>query len=387
MQTPIPNILIVDDHPENLIALEAVLDGLNASIVKASSGQEALKAVLKYDFAVILLDVQMSGLDGFETAQMIKAREKSRYTPIIFVTAINRSDEHVYHGYDLGAVDYLFKPVVPEILRAKVVAFLDQFRLRMDVQAQAEQINQMNAALEEQLEEVKRLNAETVALNRELESFSYSVSHDLRAPLRSISSFSQALLEDYEGQLDDQGRHYLQRIHAGCRRMSDLIQDLLALSRLSREKLTLSSVDISRMVTELATELHQAEPERQVNFLIEPDIVVDGDARLLHIMFENLMRNAWKFTSHHSQATIRFGRLSPREENGSPVYYLQDDGAGFDMAYADQLFIPFQRLHADQEFEGTGIGLATVQRIVRRHQGTMWAEGKVEEGATFYFTL
>ncbi|ACI17143.2 hypothetical protein COPRO5265_0030 [Coprothermobacter proteolyticus DSM 5265] len=220
--------------------------------------------------------------------------------------------------------------------------------------------------------------------NRELEAFSYSVSHDLRAPLRSIDGFSQMLLEDYADKLDDQGRDYLKRIRAATQRMSQLINDLLTLSRISRADMHFEELNLTAMAEDIAAELKQSQPERDVEFIIEPNVKAYGDSHLLRIVLENLLRNAWKFTSKHKSAIIEFG---VKEHDGKTVYFVRDNGAGFDMAYVDKLFVPFQRLHEQDEFEGTGIGLATVQRIVHRHGGTVWAEGEVEKGATFYFTL
>jgi PAS domain S-box-containing protein len=220
--------------------------------------------------------------------------------------------------------------------------------------------------------------------NRELEAFSYSVSHDLRAPLRSIDGFSQILLEDYSEKLDDQGKEYLKRIKVATQHMSQLINDLLDLSRVSRAEMHLEDVDLTAMVMDIATSFKQTQPERNVNFIIEQNVRAYGDPHLLRIVMENLLSNAWKFTSKHQSATIEFG---VRQDNGKMVYFVKDDGAGFDMAYVNKLFTPFQRLHEQSEFEGTGIGLATVQRIIHRHGGNIWAEGEVERGATFYFTL
>jgi two-component system, sensor histidine kinase and response regulator len=378
------NVLIVDDRPENLIATEAILEDLGEPVYTASSGEEALKLLLQHDFAVILLDVQMGGLDGFDTATLIKQREKSRHTPIIFVTAINRSEEHVSKGYNVGAVDYLFKPIVPEILKSKVRVFIDLFRMNQEIQEQAAHIEANNQELETQLQEIQRLNQKTEALNKELEAFSYSVSHDLRAPLRSINGFSQALWQDYYDGLDEQGQHYLQRIRVGCKRMTEIIDDLLQLSRLSQQKLHIGDVNLSEMVSNIVEERRGAQPERQVTTTIQPGLVTRGDSRLLKIALENLVGNAWKFTANEAEPLIEFGCS---DDDGTPVYFVRDNGAGFDMAFADQLFLPFQRLHLDTEFEGSGIGLATVHRVIRRHEGRIWAKAQVSEGAVFYFTL
>ena len=236
-----------------------------------------------------------------------------------------------------------------------------------------------------QLEErVDERTAELAAVNKELEAFAYSVSHDLRAPLRSMDGFSQALLEDYVGQLDATGQDYLRRVRAASQRMGQLIDDLLKLSRLTRGELWRETVNLSALAQEIATELHRAQPERQVEFVITEGVVAHGDADLLRVVLENLLGNALKFTSKQTCAKIEFGYT---EGEGAPVYFVRDNGAGFDMAYADKLFGAFQRLHRVDEFEGSGIGLATVQRIIHRHGGRVWAEGAVDKGATFCFTL
>ncbi len=220
--------------------------------------------------------------------------------------------------------------------------------------------------------------------NRELESFSYSVAHDLRAPLRGIAGFSQALLEDSGAKLDDEGRGYLARVMASAKTMAELIDGLLTLSRITRGELQRDDVNLSTIAEGICARLHQEQPDRSVELVIKPGIVVEGDKRLLTAALENLLANAWKFTSKRPTARIEVGSLRAQDEN---VYFVRDDGAGFSMAYAEKLFGAFQRLHSSSEFEGTGIGLATVQRIIRRHRGRIWAEGVQNAGVTFYFTL
>ena len=239
--------------------------------------------------------------------------------------------------------------------------------------------------LNEQLEQrVQRRTAQLNAFNRELEAFSYSVSHDLRAPLRSIDGFSKILLEDYADELDEEGNDYLKRVRAASQRMGQLIDDLLDLSRMTRSEMRRESVDLSDLAKSFAEELKRSQPERRVEFLIEGGLLVEGDKSLLRVVLENLLRNAWKFTGKQTHARIEFGAS---EQEDKRAYFVRDNGAGFDMAYADKLFGAFQRLHGGSEFEGTGIGLATVQRIIHRHGGRVWAEGRVGYGATFYFTL
>jgi PAS domain S-box-containing protein len=232
-------------------------------------------------------------------------------------------------------------------------------------------------------EALRRAKDATEQANRELESFSYSVAHDLRAPLRSIDAFSQALLEDYAGQLDDDGKRYLRRVRDAAHHMGELIDSLLQLSRVTSGELRREQVDLSELARSLAGRLHSLHEGRQVELAVASGLTAEGDARLLAIALGNLLDNAWKFTGKRAVARIEVGRA---ELPGAPLF-VRDNGAGFDMAYAGRLFGTFQRLHPASEFEGHGIGLATVQRIVRRHGGRIWAEGQVDAGATFYFTL
>jgi PAS domain S-box-containing protein len=239
-------------------------------------------------------------------------------------------------------------------------------------------------ALELQRNELARSNVDLSAANRELEAFSYSVSHDLRAPLRSIDGFSQALLEDYSEKLDDQGKKHLERVRAATQRMGALIDDLLNLSRMTRASMHLENVNVSAVAAEVIEGLQKTQSDRRVELRIEDGLQASADPHLLRIVLDNLLGNAWKFTSKRASALIEFGKTSA---NGNSAFYVRDDGAGFDPAYADRLFGAFQRLHASSEFPGTGVGLATVQRIVHRHGGRIWAESSIGHGATFYFTL
>jgi signal transduction histidine kinase len=266
--------------------------------------------------------------------------------------------------------------------RDEVGQLVDTFNEMLGrIQNQNQQLQQARDELEQR---VADRTAQLEVANKELESFSYSVSHDLRAPLRSIDGFSQALFEDYGDRLDDQGRGDLQRVRNATQRMAQLIDDMLNLSRVTRGEMRRENVDLSAMAKSIAEELAKAEPGRQVEVVIAPQITTEGDSRLLRVVVENLLRNAWKFTGKQSSARIEFGTQA---NNGKLVYFVRDNGAGFDMAYAAKLFGAFQRLHAMTDFAGTGVGLATVQRIVHRHGGRVWAEGKVDQGATFYFTL
>jgi two-component system sensor histidine kinase/response regulator len=378
------NILLVDDQPANLIALEAMLQGLGQNLVKASSGREALKCLLTDDFAVVLLDVKMPEMDGFETATLIRQRDKSRHTPIIFLTAADKSQTQAVRGYAVGAVDYLVKPVVPEFVRSKVAVFVELAKKTALLRRQTELLQ----ASEQEARELADTRAELVRdlehKNRELESFSYAVSHDLRAPLRRIESFSRAVQDSQVDRLDDAGRRYLDRVREASQQMSQLIDDVLYLARVTRAEMREQEVDLSGLVTLLLDRMREAEPGRQVEAKVRPGVTVVADGQLLRIAIENLLENAWKFTGKETRARIEFGQTNVA---GEPAYFIRDNGAGFDMAYADRLFGPFQRLHLASEFPGTGVGLATVQRIIHRHGGRVWAEAMLGQGATFHFTI
>ncbi len=241
--------------------------------------------------------------------------------------------------------------------------------------------HRLNAKLEQR---VKDRTVQLEASNRELEAFCYSVSHDLRAPLRGIDGWSLALLEDYREKFDEQGRRYLDRVRSDTQRMGRLIDELLLLSRVTRGQIQQSRVDLSAIAQSVAARLQEAEPERRVEFAVQPGLTAQGDVRLLEIVLSNLLENAWKFSRGRPLARVEFGRT---DVDGRPAFFVRDNGAGFDMAYARKLFGAFQRMHKASEFPGTGIGLATVQRVIQRHGGRVWAEAQVDRGATFYFTL
>ncbi len=244
------------------------------------------------------------------------------------------------------------------------------------------EIERLNRDLDQR---VKERTADLSSANKELESFAYSISHDLRAPLRGIDGFSQMALEEYGDKLDVQGRGYLERVRAAAQRMGSLIDDILELSRVSRLAMGRNQVDLSKLATELLDEMRQSDPGRRVETAIAPDCLAEGDRQLLRILLQNLLENAWKYTARQADARIAFGK--ERLDTGETAFFVRDDGVGFDMQYADRLFAPFQRLHKPEEFAGSGIGLATVARIVHRHGGRVWVESAIEQGTTLRFVL
>jgi len=371
---PTVSILLVDDDPTKRFALKTILTPLGEDVVEASSGADALRQLLRREFAVVLLDVRMPIMDGYETAQLIRQRPRSELTPIIFVTALDKTETNMGRGYELGAVDFVFAPVVPAILRAKAGVFVELYRAQQELRRYRNRLEQL----------VEDRTTALTAINRELEAFSYSVSHDLRAPLLAFDGLSQALLDDYGGSLDARATDYLQRMRRASQRMGSVFDGLQSLFRVTSGEIHRERVDVSATAAEIVEEMQLSNPDRQVTVAIAPDLSVSGDSRLVRILLGNMVSNAWKFTSTELDARIEIGGESVDGENR---LFVRDNGVGFDMIQAHKLFGAFQRLHSQSEFPGMGIGLATVRRIVNRHGGRCWAEGAVGEGATFYFVL
>jgi two-component system sensor histidine kinase/response regulator len=368
------DILLVDDDATKRFAMKAILAPLGQNVVEAASGPDALRQLLKQDFAVILLDVRMPGMDGFEAAQLIRQRPRSELTPIIFVTALDRAETDMGRGYDLGAVDFVFAPVVPAIMRAKVTVFVELYKAQQELRRYRMQLERL----------VQERTTALTAINRELEAFSYSVSHDLRAPLLSFNGLNRTLLDDYGDALDPRAKDYLQRMRLASERMTSVFDGLQTLFRLTSGEIHREPCDISAVAEEVVDEMRAANPSRKVEVEIASGMTASADPRLARILLTNLISNAFKFTSKEPVARIEIGT---EIVDGDTRLFVRDNGVGFDMIYAHKLFGAFQRLHSQSEFPGAGIGLATVRRIVNRHGGKAWAEGAVGEGATFYFVL
>ncbi|MHB8589609.1 MAG: sensor histidine kinase [Candidatus Dormibacteraceae bacterium] len=368
------NILIVDDDSTKRFALKAILTPLGENVVEATSGADSLRHLLRQEFAVILLDVRMPLMDGFETAQLIRQRPRSELTPIIFVTALDQAETDMGRGYDLGAVDFVFAPVVPAILRAKVAVFVELYRAQQE-------LRRYRSRLETLVEE--RTTALT-AINRELEAFSYSVSNDLRAPLLAFDGLSKSMLEDYGDQLDEQAKDNLKRMRGASQRMASVFDGLQSLFRLTSGEVHREQLDITALARDVVQEIRAGEPGRAITVEIAQGMTASGDNRLVRILLANLLSNAWKFTSTNPSPRVEIGT---ERVDGESRIFVRDNGVGFDMIYAHRLFGAFQRLHSQSEFPGAGMGLATARRIVNRHGGRIWAEGAAGEGATFYFVI
>jgi signal transduction histidine kinase len=409
-------VLIVDDELINLKLLRAVLEGDNIEVVEAQDGTEALNMLGHHPVDAIISDILMPRMDGYRLCQEVRKSERWRNLPFIFYSATYTSENDEKLCYDLGGDRYLRKPSPAPLLLATLTELTATEERRWPIRTllsepevtkeyserlvcKLEQKNQELALRTEQLEKaqaeleqanrdldrrVQQRTAELELANQELESFSYTVSHDLRSPLNHITGYIDLVLRGSAGQLDEANLKNLETVRTAARRMADLISALLDLSRLARAEVHFRTVDLSALATEVIGELQFSEPKRTVEVDIAPGLKGDGDPRLLRIVLTNLLGNAWKYSRKQPDARIQMGRIVRAEGD---VFFVRDNGAGFDMAYVNRLFQPFQRLHGVYEFEGNGIGLATVRRILTRHNGKIWAESFDRKGATFYFTL
>jgi two-component system, NtrC family, sensor kinase len=382
-------ILTIDDSLTYLHEVATHLRKEGYDVIPARSGAEALELLSIQPVDCILLDLVMPGLSGQETCRRIKASAAWRDIPLIMHTSLEEQAAMI-EGINAGADDYIAKSSDLEVLCARVRAqlrrkqFEDENRnIREQLLQKEVEVFAANSARE--LAEIRATFVDELnSKNIELEAFSYSVAHDLRAPLRSIDGFSKLLLDDYAVQLDAKGQDYLQLVRESAQRMGELIDDLLLLSRVGRADLSRDRIDLSDIAKGVSEELRRKDPDRDVKWCIEEQLLVEADSGLMRVAFDNLLGNAWKFTAKVSAPRIDVGT---RRQEGVAVFFVRDNGAGFNMEYAEKLFSPFQRLHTESEFAGTGIGLATVHRIVDRHGGRIWADGEVDRGATFYFTI
>lgn len=388
MEEPV-NILLVDDKVENLVALESILESPRYNLVRAQSGDEALMALLGDEFGAIVLDVKMPDMNGIELAQMIRARKKTQHVPILFLTA--HASDSAAAGYEAGAVDFMSKPIQSAVLRSKVAVFADMHRSRRALaesnRALAAEVLEHRQAQERILnlnEELSRRVTDLGIANAELESFGYTVSHDLRAPLRQIAGFVRLLRDSLSHRLDAKSAEHFQLIERAVERMGQLIDDLLAFSRLGRMELQRENVDLEQLVDEVRGLLEANTNGRRIEWIIGTLPKVAADGAMLRQVLVNLLDNAMKFTRDRSPAVIEVGcSTGPTDHR----FFVRDNGVGFDPAFTNKLFGVFQRLHSAKEYEGTGIGLAIVQRIVLRHGGRTWIESSPGQGTQISFTL
>lgn len=398
-------ILIVDDRENNLLSMESILLQDGYTIVRANSGKEALKILLKdYDFTLILMDVEMPDINGFETASLIYQREKLRHIPIIFITAHSYGEENLFKGYRAGAVDYIYKPIQPEVLRVKVFVFAELYRKNHQLMLQEQKLSTINQSLQLEIKEriaseekVKSLNRQLLdnivqleSTNKELDRFAYMASHDLQEPLRKIRIFSERIRENYRSAIGEEGRTYIEKMQSACIRMQNLIDDILAFSKISVTRDSLVPTSMNKVVEEVLYEMEHEIEERQAIILVEPLPELPVNQSLIKSLFQNLLSNALKYSRKdiptQISITTNSNDLTAASEEGFKQFhriYVKDNGIGFEQQYAEQIFSMFKRLHASPEYKGTGIGLAICKKIVEEHQGHISAKSAVGEGTVF----
>src|SRR3984957_9154663 len=406
-----PKIMLVDDREDNRMSLESVLEPDGYRFVKANSGRQVLKLLLTdVDFALILMDVQMPNLNGFETASLIYERERLRHIPIIFITANNYGEENLFKGYRAGAVDYIYKPVNPELLRAKVSVFVELYRKNQRLIAQEQKLVAINKNLEleiferiaseQKVTELNRQLLENIArletANKDLDLFAFMASHDLQAPLRKIRMFSDRLLAGGDNTTGKDARLYLSRIQDVSRRMQELINDILRFSKISAEKQSFEDVDLNGVVKEVLSEMEGIILEKNAEITIDQLPILPASTVLMGPLFSNLISNSLKYTKKNENPRVRIryeegpvttGMNGRESETRYGRIYIEDNGIGFDQKYAEQIFDMFRRLHSNVEYEGTGIGLALCKKIVEKHRGYISAIGRPGDGAVFIVSL
>ena len=378
------NIVVVDDQPAKLVALDSILAPLGENLIKVESGLKALEFLLKNQCAVIVLDVNMPGMDGFETATLIRQRPSLERTPIIFVSAYNVSDLDRLKGYGIGAVDYLYVPIVPEVLRAKVQAFVDLFRQRQIIIRQAEHLAAQNREKEEQIRVIQRLNEKLREANEEIEAFSYSVSHDLRAPLRAMRGYSEILLTEFSGAVAGEGADYLLRISKAAKQMDALIRDILAYSCVAKAELFLQPLDVSGILRTIMETSEALQPPRAKVTIEDPIVNVVGHEACLNQCLSNLLSNAVKFVTGDRVPEVRI----MTQARGSRVRIcVKDNGIGIAPAHLDRVFQMFGRVHSGSAYDGNGIGLTIVRKGVERMGGSVGVESEPGVGSMFWIEL
>ena len=358
-----PNILIVDDRKENLLATEKVLRYLDAGIFKANSGNEALSLMLRHKFALVLLDVQMPEMDGFEVAMLMQQQDSMRGTPIIFITAISKEEKYATQAAEIGAVDYIFKPINSDILRSKVKVYLDLYNQR---------------------QQILKLFDGLMQSNEELERFAYVCSHDMQEPVRMMNSYSELLLDRCTGLLDEKGERYLHYITENAKRMQKMIADILTFSRIGREEVMIETVDSAAIVREVMAEYEESIAHSQAKLTYTDMPTLRASPTLLRILLQNLIGNALKFQDGKQPPQVHIEAV---RQDDMWEFSVRDNGIGIDPHFYDRVFTIFQRIHRREEYPGTGIGLSTCQKFIRLCDGDIRFESAPGKGTVFYFTL
>jgi signal transduction histidine kinase len=407
-------ILIVDDREDNLFSIETILEKGGYQIIKATSGRAALKVLLnQHDFTLILMDVQMPDMNGFETASLIYQREKLKHIPIIFITAHNQGEEKMYEGYKLGGVDFIYKPINPELLRFKVSVFADLYKKNHQLIQQEQKLTAVNTFLEKEIEErkiseekIKLLNQQLIGNNEqlrttieELDRFAYVASHDLQEPLRKIMLFSDKIQTRFRNKIDDEADMYFQKIVKASERMQQLVNDLLKFSKHTNDIFGFEKTDLNEIVGEVLSDIEHHVQKTGAKIAVTKLPVIWAIPSQIRQLFQNLISNSIKFKKESAipQVTIECETIQGVHVNGlnnrqlaDHTFYkisIQDNGIGFDPKYAEDIFVVFKRLHSYHEFEGTGIGLSICKKIVDKHNGFITAESTPDKGSKFIITL
>jgi signal transduction histidine kinase len=401
-------VLIVDDTAANLQLLAKILMEQGYIVHPATDGEMALRFIQSVLPDLILLDIKLPEMDGYEVCRRLKESERTRSIPIIFISVLENEQDKV-KGFQAGGVDYITKPFRPEEVTARIRTHLRLRELTVSLEQKVQERTKELLLITEQLREelaerkkaedalrenenrLRQLNKELnttieklAVANKELESFSYSVAHDLRNPLKVINDFADFLIQDYVERLDKEGRDCLEKIKKSTRRMNSIIDDMLLLSKISLQEIKIVDLDLSELARLAINELSSANPNRKVTAKIQNGLKAQADARLMSVTLGNLLGNAWKYTEKTLHPEIEFGAF---EKDGQRIFFVKDNGVGFDMNQTEKLFVPFQRLHSEKEFKGIGVGLAIVERAISRLGGKIWAEGEVGHGAQFNFTI
>jgi signal transduction histidine kinase len=406
-------ILVVDDREDNLFSIETILEKDGYTLVKANSGRAALKILLnQHDFTLILMDVQMPGMNGLETATLISEREKLKHIPIIFITAHNYEEEYIFQGYSMGGVDYIYKPINPELLRVKVGVFVELYRRNHELLIQEKKLLNTNKHLEKEIEErkiseekIKLLNHQLVennvhlkSINQNLDRFAYVASHDLQEPLRKILLFSDKINMNMSSSMDENIQQYLKKIVNATQRMQQLVNDLLKFSRHTHEVTDLEKTNLNDILNDVVSDMEIDIQKKHATITTGTLPTIYAIPSQIRQLFQNIISNSLKFSKADfpPEIVIEAEMVKGSEATGhAPLemeinfynIYIKDNGIGFDSKYADDIFVVFKRLHSYHEFEGTGIGLSICKKIVEKHNGFIKAFSKIDEGSTFIITL